>query len=798
MEFSERWLKEWVNLEINTITLCEQLTESGLEVESVKCISGVFNDVIIGKVISCEIHPNDNMWKIFFINIGCNNNIHIISKICNVKIGMKVVIAPIGSILPDKIVIKPINIEGYISEGIICSFFDLGMFEYGEKIIVLPDNAPVGVDLHKYFLLNDNIIKLSVTPNRFDCLGILGIARELYIRNNIKLPVLYIKPVKSIINDTVNVILKAPNICPRYFCRLIKNISNSIITPIWMVEKLRRSNIKSINAIVDIVEYVSIELGLPLHVFNADITVDNIILRKSSLNEKTTLINKEEIILDKNVFVISNNHSILSVEGNINTVISEVTTNTKNILVGSAFLNISLDEKVIGKYTGKNFYTNCYEYGVDFNLQEYAIEYVTNLLMDIVGGQSGPLVSETDYSNFCISRKIKLSRDRLNKVLGFFMEDDLVKENLLKLGFRVIWCSSDYWQVESPSWRFDIKIEEDVIGELVRIYGYNNISSISYVGKMFISNINDKYELLKKTKNLLVNKGFYEIITYSFIDPNMQSMLFPNRKQFFLSNPISKEMSSMRTSLLPGLLNILSYNQDRQRDHICLFESGLCFLEDKNCILGVSQNFYLSGIAYGYIYGNRFWDKTDKRIDFFDMKGVIESIFEINGILKNIDFRSESITCLHVQKSANIYCNGKLIGYFGVLNSYLSQYFKYTYNVVMFEIFWENFLSCDSITIKKFSRFPNSKRDISIIVSKNVPINDIIKTCKDIDIIKIVDVYIFDLYCDSRAIMKNKKSVGVRLIFEDMHKTLIDSEINVIVKKCILKLQKKFQAVLRN
>jgi phenylalanyl-tRNA synthetase beta chain len=796
MEFSEKWLREWVNPEVSSSILCNQITKSGLEVESIRKVSDILEGVLIGKVLSCVAHPNAHEWNIISVDIGLKNKINIISKVFNIYTGMKIVVAPVGSVLSDNIIIKEINIEGKISKGVLCSFFELGMFDYDDDIIILPIDAPVGVDIKEYFLLNDNIIKICITPNRFDCLGIIGIARELAVQNNMNLPRTIINPVIPKITDIFSVVLKIPNICPRYFCRVIKGISQDVQLPISIKEKLRRSNIHTSNLVLDIINYVSLELGLPLHVFNKDCISGNIILNISHSNEEVTVVNGTPVNISKNTFLISDNHKILSIGGNLNTDISTVTKTTENLLIGSVFLHpLSKNKKNIN-YGEKNYIANCYEYGTDPDLQEYAMEYVTNLLIDIVGGSAGPLICETDHLNFFMTNTIKLYRNTVNKVLGFFIEDNVVLRILTQLGFQVI-QTSKYWTIKPPSWRFDINIEEDVIGELIRIYGYDKIPAIPYCSDMKVNTYINTDHFLKRVKHLLVYKGFYEVITYSFVHPNIQNLFFPDNKKLLLSHPISQEMSSMRISLWPGLLAALSYNQCRQKEDICLFESGLCFKEDTNQDIGVLQTLYLAGIAQGYIYNNKCWDHTDKKIDFYHVKGILESIFEINGKLKNIDFRSGHLSCLHPGQSASIYYFGKLIGHIGLLHPRLATQFKLSNAVILFEILWNDIFCDQPLIIKKISCFPNSKRDISIIVSDNIPVGDIIHLCRKIDLEKIAEVYVFDVYYGNN-IKKGKKSLGIRFIFEDNIKTLKDHEITVIIGRCISELEKKFKAIMRD
>lgn len=798
MEFSERWLREWVNPEVNTTVLCDQITRSGLEVESVKKVSDICNGVVIGKVLSCMLHPNSNEWNIISVDIGdgVRKEIKIISKLFNIDKDMKIVVAPVGAILNDRIIIKEINIEGKISQGILCSFFDLGIFEYENDVIILPNDASVGTDVKKYFLLNDNIIKICITPNRFDCQGIIGIARELAIQNNMNLPNTIVQPILSVVKDSLSVILSVPHICPRYLCRIIKNIAQDIQIPIKVKEKLRRSGISTNDTVVDIINYVSLELGLPLHIFDADNISGNIILRMSNENKETAVINGLSVNISENTFLISDDYKILSIGANINTDVAVVTKKTKNLLIGSVFFNNLLNNKKIIHLGEKNYITNCYEYGIDFNLQEYAIEYATNLIIDITGGDVGPLVNKTDNSNISRKNVIKLHRNTINQVLGIFIEDDQILNILRSLGFQVI-KDFKYWEIIPPSWRFDVIIEEDVIAEIIRIYGYDKIPVISYRSSMQVNIFNYVENKLKDIKYLLLCKGFYEIITYSFVDPNIQNLLFPDKGKLLLSNPISREMSSMRVSLWPGLLTALSYNQSRQTEHICLFESGLCFIEDKKEDMGVRQNIYLSGIAQGYIYNNKYWDGTDKIIDFYDMKGVVESILEIDGKLKNIDFRKSSLSCLHPGKSASIYYFEKLIGHIGVLHPYLELNFKLSSGILLFEILLNDIFQKNVLKIKNISCFPNSKRDISISVADNVPAGDIINLCKNIDLKKIKEVYIFDLYHGDN-IPIGKKSLGIRFVFGDTIKTLEDHDINLIINRCILELKKKFKAIMRN
>ncbi|HMI76756.1 MAG TPA: phenylalanine--tRNA ligase subunit beta, partial [Buchnera sp. (in: enterobacteria)] len=547
MEFSENWLREWINPNISCKKLCEQLTELGIEVETVNSLfkKNIYHGLVIGKILSFISHPNADDMNIIDVQISQTKSINIIyEKVFICSPGMKIVVAPIGSVLLDNKKIKICNIKGKMSEGKICLFSELGIFHKYNSIIELPLDAPIGTNIKDY-LFNDNIIKINIGPNRPDCFSIIGLAREISIKNNLKLSMMQYDLVKPVIDDKLPIFIKSPKICPRYFCRVIKNINAKINTPFWIREKLRRSNVASVNIIIDVIHYIAIEIGVPLHVFDLDNIQGNIILRLSTLKDEIILSNNVFIQPNDNLFVIADDDKVLSVGGNFNTISAEINDSTRNILIGSAFLNICINYKEKFFYEEDNYITDYYKRGIDFNKQEYAIEYATNLLLNIIDGQAGPLNYQCNNDYFYKDTFIIIHRIKLNQIIGFEIDNTTIVDILTRLGYQIR-EHDNCWEVIVPAWRFDIHIEEDVIGDILRVYGYNQIPILPLSSQKIINKHEYDTNYLMSIKNLLISKGYYEIITYGFVNPIIQNMLFPNINQLLLLNPISKEMSAMR------------------------------------------------------------------------------------------------------------------------------------------------------------------------------------------------------------------------------------------------------------
>ena len=794
MKFSESWLREWINPEISSEMLADQLTMAGLEVDNVEKVAGDFTGVVIGKVVECKQHPNADKLRVTKVDIGKDELLDIVCGAPNCRQGLMVACATVGAVLPGDFKIKSAKLRGEPSEGMLCSYSELGITDDHNGIIELPDNAPLGKDIREYLNLNDVMIDISVTPNRADCFGIVGVARDISAVNNIPMKEIKIANVPTTISDTLSIQIDAPKAAPRYLGRVIKNININAMTPLWMKEKLRRGGIRSVDAVVDITNYVLLELGHPMHAFDLNQIEKGIIVRYAHHDEEMTLLNGNEVKLNNKTLVIADHNKVLAIAGIMGGEKSSVTQSTTDIFLESAFfapLAITGKAREYGLHTEAS---HRYERGVDPALQFVAMERATQLLVDICGGEVGPVIEVTNQSELPSQATIKLHRNKIDRIIGYTIEAQKITDILVRLGCEVEY-KDDIWIVKSPTWRFDLQIEEDLVEEVARIYGYNNIPNTNMKIESVMQPKPESIISLRRIKDLLVDRGYQEAVTYSFVDPKIQHILHPNEPAITLPNPISSEMSVMRLSLWSGLLDAVLYNQNRQQSRLRLFETGLRFIPDEKCELGVRQEFMLSGVITGNLYEDH-WQLPKKSVDFYDLKGDLEAILSLLGCDGQVLFNKAELSALHPGQSAVINLNDEVIGYFGVLHPEIEKKLSLNSKTLVFEI------NLAKINFKKvpvaqdLSKYPSNKRDIAIIVSNTIPAAEIISVCKQAGGEQLVKVNLFDVY-QGDNIKEDQKSLAISLILQDKSRTLEEEDITNIVSKCVTALQNRFKALLR-
>lgn len=794
MKFSESWLREWINPEISSEMLADQLTMAGLEVDNVEKVAGDFTGVVIGKVVECKQHPNADKLRVTKVDIGKDELLDIVCGAPNCRQGLMVACATVGAVLPGDFKIKSAKLRGEPSEGMLCSYSELGITDDHNGIIELPDNAPLGKDIREYLNLNDVMIDISVTPNRADCFGIVGIARDISAVNNIPMKEIKIANVPTTISDTLSIQIDAPKAAPRYLGRVIKNININAMIPLWMKEKLRRGGIRSVDAVVDITNYVLLELGHPMHAFDLNQIEKGIIVRYAHQDEEMTLLNGNEVKLNDKTLVIADHNKVLAIAGIMGGEKSSVTQSTTDIFLESAFfapLAITGKAREYGLHTEAS---HRYERGVDPALQFVAMERATQLLVDICGGEVGPVIEVTNQSELPSQATIKLHRNKIDRIIGYTIEAQKITDILVRLGCEVEY-KDDIWIVKSPTWRFDLQIEEDLVEEVARIYGYNNIPNTNMKIESVMQPKPESIISLRRIKDLLVDRGYQEAVTYSFVDPKIQHILHPNEPVITLPNPISSEMSVMRLSLWSGLLDAVLYNQNRQQSRLRLFETGLRFIPDEKCEFGVRQEFMLSGVITGNLYEDH-WQLPKKSVDFYDLKGDLEAILSLLGCDAQVLFNKAELSALHPGQSAVINLNDEVIGYFGVLHPEIEKKLSLNSKTLVFEI------NLAKINFKKvpvaqdLSKYPSNKRDIAIIVSNTIPAAEIISVCKQAGGEQLVKVNLFDVY-QGDNIKEDQKSLAISLILQDKSRTLEEEDITNIVSKCVTALQNRFKALLR-
>ncbi|MFJ5424442.1 phenylalanine--tRNA ligase subunit beta, partial [Enterobacter sp. CER55] len=671
MKFSELWLREWVNTTLDSDALSNQITMAGLEVDGVEPVSGAFNGVVVGEVVECGQHPNADKLRVTKVNVGGDRLLDIVCGAPNCRQGLKVAVATVGAVLPGDFKIKAAKLRGEPSEGMLCSFSELGISDDHNGIIELPLDAPIGTDIREYLKLDDNTIEISVTPNRADCLGIIGVARDVAVLNQTELNSPEIVPVEATINDVLPIQVDAADACPRYLGRVVKGINVKAPTPLWMKEKLRRCGIRSIDAVVDVTNYVLLELGQPMHAFDKDRIEGGIVVRMAKEGETLVLLDGTEAKLNADTLVIADHSKALAMGGIFGGEHSGVNDETQNVLLECAFFS---PLSITGRARRHGLHTDAshrYERGVDPALQYKAMERATRLLIDICGGEAGPVIDVTNEATLPKRATITLRRSKLDRLIGHHVADAQVTDILRRLGCDVT-EGQDEWKAVAPSWRFDMEIEEDLVEEVARVYGYNNIPDEPVQAGLVMGTHREADLSLKRVKTMLNDKGYQEVITYSFVDPKLQQLIHPGQEALILPSPISSEMSAMRLSLWTGLLGTIVYNQNRQQNRVRIFESGLRFVPDNQANLGIRQDLMLAGAISGNRYEEH-WDLAKGTVDFYDMKGDLEAILDLTGQLSEIEFRAEAIPALHPGQSAALYLDGKRIGFIGVVHPELER-----------------------------------------------------------------------------------------------------------------------------
>ena len=798
MKISEQWLREWVNPDIDTQQLAEQLTMAGLEVEEIVSASPGFSGVVTARVDAVEKHPDVDKLKVCHVNTGSGQNLVIVCGADNVRVGLYVALAAVGAVLPGNITIKASDLKGITSEGMLCSARELGLAEESEGLMELPNDLGLGEDLQEILSLDDQIIDLSITPNRGDCLSISGVARELSVINDCEIKVNLTEAVgqknqqtsKQVNNQTRDVVVDESAACPRYVGQVIKEVDISGLSPLWLTEKLRRCGLRSINPVVDIINFVMLELGQPMHAFDNDKLQGAICIRYAKPGEKLKLLDGQECTLSTETLTIADDRGVLAMAGIMGGQQTAVTEESKNIFLESAFFS---PRKILGKARQYGLHTDSshrFERGVDFEIQKKAIERAGQLIVDICGGKPGPIVEKVSEDDLPELKQVKLRRGQVERLLGITFADEDIERILSSLGLQLE-SDEDGWLVTAPSFRFDIEIEADLIEEIARIYGYNNIKTQLPLTHLQLNKDNELHNHTKKMRQLLVNRGFQEVITYSFVDAEMQELLNPGVSALPLANPIASELSVMRTNLLPGLLGALRFNQKRQQQRIRLFETGLIFQNDNN----LSQIPAFAGVITGNINKNH-WDIKDRSCDLFDLKKDVEALFELNGDEIGVSFSQVEHSALHPGQSAKIIYENQQVGFIGALHPSIQKGLGLRKEVFVFELELRSISRQIAAKYKKISKYPWIRRDLSITVAEEITIAEIMtligKTASDV----LYNLELFDVY-RGEAIDLGKKSLALGLTFQRTSSTLTDDEVESAVGRILENLRKEFGASLR-
>ncbi|MEI8595735.1 phenylalanine--tRNA ligase subunit beta [Photobacterium sp. Hal280] len=795
MKFSESWLREWVNPANNSEELAHQITMAGLEVDGIEPVAGSFSGVKVGQVVECGQHPDADKLRVTKVDVGEAELLDIVCGAPNCRQGLKVAVATVGAVLPGDFKIKKAKLRGQPSHGMLCSFTELGIDVDSDGIMELPESAVIGTDFREFLSLNDVIIDVDLTPNRADCLSIAGLAREVGVLNRAEVTAPSFDAVAPTIDDKVAIEVKAPDACPRYQGRIVRNVNVKAESPLWLQEKLRRCGVRSIDPIVDITNYVMLELGQPMHAFDLNQIDGGIVVRMAEQGEKLTLLDGTEAELNSDTLVIADQSKALAMAGIFGGEHSGVSENTKDVLLECAFFT---PDAIRGRARSYGLHTDSshrFERGVDAGLQTKAMERATALLVEICGGDVAPIVEAESEQHLPQQNSIVLRRSKLDNLLGHFVSDEDVVEILSRLGCMVEPTDTG-WRAVAPSWRFDLAIEEDLVEEVGRIYGYNNIPAQSPVAALSM-NLHQEANLpLKRVRDLLVDRGYHEAITYSFVEPEQQKLIVPDTDAIILPHPISAEMSAMRLSLWSGLLNTVAFNQKRQQPRVRLFESGMRFVPDAAAENGIRQETMLAGVIAG-ARSEEHWDIATNTVDFFDLKGDLEAVLELTAKDAEFTFTPAKHPALHPGQSAAIVVDGKEVGFIGTVHPELERKFDLNGRTVVFEVEWNAIASRAIPQAKAVSKFPANRRDIALVVAEEIAAGDVLQVCRTQGGELLTDVNLFDVY-RGKGVEDGQKSLAIALYLQSADRTLEETDINGAVESIVAVLGDQFGAALRD
>ncbi len=787
MKFSETWLREFVNPAISTAALTHQLTTAGLEVDAVLPACPAMNGLVVAEVKCVSKHPHADKLHICQVDCGASDLVSVVCGATNVRAGMRTILAKVGATLPEKSKLEAISLKGVISNGMLCSASEIGLGDDHDDIMELSPYEPIGKPLSEIIDLNDNIIELSLTPNRGDCLSIKGIAREVAVLNNI-----HFKPPEfelATINTTARRTIKSATVaaCPRYLGRIIENVDATVKTPLWLTERLRLSGIRSISIVVDITNFVMLELGQPLHAFDNSLLTGDIEIRFPKEKESIKLLNESEFEIKPGTLLIADESGPLALAGIMGGYNSAVSMRSKNIFLESAFFTPWI---ILGKARQYGLHTDSshrFERGVDPQLQSIALERATRLLVQYCGGQVAPVVEVLSEADLPKNKPVILRKTQIKRVLGVELEEQFIKDTFLKLGIE---SNYDNYQfvTNTPPHRFDINTEVDLIEELARIHGYDAIFVSTPQCKLTMQSPNKEHETIEHLRQILINRDYYEVINYSFIDPDENKLLNNKDKNFILANPIAPELSAMRRCLLPGLLNTLRYNVNRQQERIRIFETGLVFEVCNN----LKQVPHIGGLLYGNV-DKKQWGKKDILCDFYDIKGDVEALLYAMIAPDRLEMRASQASMLHPGQAVDVLIDGVEVGYFGCLHPKIGAHAN---NVYIFEFEIKSLIQDRQVKYQAISQYPSVKRDIAIILDETVTLAELIKSIKIDSSTLLSDLQLFDVY-RGVGIKKGQKSLALGLTFQATSSTLNDKEIEAIMAKVIDGLYKNFGAKLR-
>ena len=798
MKISLSWLKEWVVPESAAFVLAEKLTYAGLEVESAGLAGCDFDSkrLVVGEITAVKPHPHADRLTICTVHIGRKRPVSIVCGAPNVCEGAKVAVALKNARLRD-VTVSDRVIHGMKSSGMLCSAAELGLSEQSDDLMIFDAEAPVGQQVSRYLDLSDFLFGLELTPNRGDCLSIRGIAREISALEQVPLnpeKTNKAKKTRPANQSSLSIELDAPEACPRFVGRAVGHIDMKAKTPDWMASRLRKSGLRSINAIVDVTNYVMLEYGQPMHAFDLDRLHGGLCVRMAKPREKLVLLDDREITLRPDFLVIADAKRAVALAGIMGGVHSAISENTQNVYLEAAFFAPSA---IIGKARHFGLHTEAshrFERGVDSRLQQDAMERATELIVAIAGGEPGPVSHVVSRPHVPRKKSIRLDTQQITRTLGVMIPPSETSAVLQRLGMEVRTAPGG-WRVTPPSWRFDLVGAHDLVEEVGRCYGYDRIEPTiptveALVGQQRESDIPEL-----RLKQQMVARGYREVVTYSFVDSGMQDTLLGTTGSVSLRNPISEAMSVMRKSLWPGLLEVVRNNLNRQEDCVRLFEVGHVFTID-----GDTAKIIETGKVAAAITGlaaPKQWATVPRDADFFDLKGDLEALFFSLGIpVDCMQIESGTHTALHPGRIGVIRVEERTVGHIGQLHPIFQNAFDIAQPVFLMEADQSVFTESAVPLFRNLSRFPSVQRDIAVLVDRDVEADKLLQSIRSTGGQFLRRLELFDIY-QGEQIEKNKKSFAFSLTFQSESSNLISSEVDLTINKILKVLMAGFGATLR-
>lgn len=786
MKFSEIWLRDWVNPALDTEQLSHLLTMAGLEVESVEPAAPRFSGVVVAEVKSVRKHENADRLRVTEVDVGNGERVQIVCGAPNVAEGLKVPCALSGAVLPGDFRIKPTKMRGVESNGMLCSGKELGVPDDVDGLLVLPADAPVGADIRDYLQLDDATFELKITPNRADCLSLRGIAREVAALTRAALNEPTITAVAPAIDDTLPVTVDATAACPRYIGRVIRGVDARAATPAWMRQRLERAGLRSISAVVDVTNYVLLELGQPLHAFDLGKLAGNIHVRMAQPGETLALLNGKTIDLDPDMLVITSGDKAVALAGIMGGANSEVDDTTVDVFLESAFFSPEAIAGRARKLTLNSDASFRYERGVDYALQRDAIERASALILSICGGQAGPL-SEA-VSTLPVKPAVQVRTARVNKVLGITLSQQEIGAILTGLGFETVEVDAGF-SVTPPSFRFDIEIEEDLIEEIARVHGYENVPADAPRARLAMLPLPETATPRHELRRRVACRDYQEIVSYAFVDAQWEADLGGNANPVTLINPIASQMSVMRSTLFGGLIDTLVSNLNRKQSRVRVFEIARVFLKQADG--SVQQPERLAGLAFGSRYPEQ-WGVSGERVDFHDVKADVEALLAPRAAV----YRAGQHPALHPGRTADILIDGKRVGVVGELHPAWVHKYDLPAAPVLFEIDFDVLTSRSSIEAQPVSKFQPVRRDLALVVDEAVSHDALRDALLAAAPEAVYAVSLFDIY-RGKGVDDGKKSLAFKVLMQDTSRTLTDEDVESAIRRMVEAVSAGLNAKLR-